>query len=133
LIVVDTNVLVHVLVQSSRTDAARALRTKEPAWRIPGLWRWEFSNVIWLKVRTGGMGRAEAGEILTAARKSYEPLEREVSMEETLGAALEFSVSAYDAAFLALARKLGVRLVTEDQKLRRASGAWGCAIEEYVQ
>ena len=44
-------------------------------------------------------------------------------MGAPLQAALEFGISAYDARFVSAARELGVRLVTEDARLRRAAPA----------
>jgi len=40
-----------------------------------------------------------------------------------LEVAIEFGVSAHDARFLAVARSLGAKLVTEDAKLRAAAPA----------
>jgi len=132
LIVVDTNILIHSLVESSRTEIVRQLWAEEPAWRAPGLWRWEFTNVLWLKVKTGGMQKEEALGLTAVASRRFIPLERSVSMKDALQAALEFSASGYDGAFLALARKLKTRLVTEDQKLRKASPTLACSIEEFL-
>lgn len=132
MIVVDTNILIHALIESPRTPVVRRLWSEEPSWRVPGLWRWEFTNVLWLKVRTGGMEKQAALKVMAAAARRYDPLERPVFMEDALRAAMEFSVSGYDGAFLALARILGTRLVTEDQKLRKASGDYACTVEEFL-
>ena len=44
--------------------------------------------------------------------------------------ALAHGVSAYDARFLVAARELGVKLVTEDEKLRRAAPELTQSLEE---
>ena len=132
MIVVDTNILIHALVASPRTEAVRRLWSKDAAWRLPGLWRWEFTNVVWLKVKTGGMEKVEALRLMNAAARKYDPLERPVFMEDAFRAALQFSISGYDGAFVALAQMLGTKLVTEDKKLRKAVGDLGCTVEELL-
>jgi len=44
---------------------------------------------------------------------------RDVAMKSALTLAIEHAISAYDAQFIALARRLGVFLVTEDGKLTK--------------
>jgi predicted nucleic acid-binding protein len=44
--------------------------------------------------------------------------------------ALESGCSAYDCEFVALAKQLGVKLVTEDAKLRRAFPRWTVGLAE---
>ena len=132
MIVVDTNILIHAIVTSPRTEVVRRLWSKDAAWRLPGLWRWEFTNVVWLKVKTGGMEKVEALRLMNAAARKYDPLERPVFMEDAFRAALQFSISGYDGAFVALAQMLGTKLVTEDKKLRKAVGDLGCTVEELL-
>lgn len=132
MIVVDTNILIHVLVESPRTVVVRRLWSEDASWRLPGLWRWEFTNVLWLKVKTGGMQKNEALKLMKAAARRFDPMERPVDMEDVLRSALDFSISGYDGAFVALARLLGTKLVTEDKKLRKAVGDLACTVEEFL-
>ena len=132
MIVVDTNILIHALVDSPRTPVVRRLWLEDPAWRLPGLWRWEFTNVLWLKVKTGGMQKVEALKLMSLAASRYDPLERPLYMEDALRTALDFSISGYDGAFVGLARLLGTKLVTEDKKLRKAVGSLACTAEEFL-
>jgi len=132
MIVVDTNILVHALVQSDRTAMARRLKEADPLWRVPSLWRYEFANVMRTKVMTGGMGAAAALERMRTAYAYCLPMERELSPELALEAAFAFKVSAYDAAFLALAKSKGIKLVTEDRKLRNAAPSLTCAMEDMI-
>jgi len=48
----------------------------------------------------------------------------------SVGLAVEFGVSAYDARFLAAAERLGVALVTEDARLRSAAQTLTQTIEQ---
>ena len=50
--------------------------------------------------------------------------------EQAMRTALAHGVSAYDARFLVAARELGVKLVTEDEKLRRAAPELTQSLEE---
>lgn len=57
-------------------------------------------------------------------RESFlQPYYRRVPHEAALDLATRYSVTSYDARFLALAERLGTRLVTEDAKLRKAAPA----------
>lgn len=132
MIVVDTNILIHALVEGPRTPVVLRLWSEDASWRLPGLWRWEFTNVLWLKVKTGGMQKDEALKLMSEAARRYDPLERPVFMEDAFQIALEFSVSGYDGAFVALARRLRTMLVTEDKKLRKAVGDLACTVEEFL-
>ena len=88
--------------------------------------------MLWLKVKTGGMNQEQARRVIAEASRRYAPLERFVPMEDAFHAAMEFSVSGYDGSFLALARNMGAKLVTEDGKLRKAAGVLACSIEEFL-
>jgi predicted nucleic acid-binding protein len=43
---------------------------------------------------------------------------------QALESATEFGISAYDARFIALAKQMRVKLVTEDTKLQAAVPSW---------
>ena len=44
MIVADTNLLIHLLVDGPNTRTAMEVREKDPDWRAPFLWRSEFRN-----------------------------------------------------------------------------------------
>jgi len=45
-IVVDVNVVVHLLTGSGKHVAARSLWERDQNWCLPALWRHEFLNVL---------------------------------------------------------------------------------------
>ena len=58
---------------------------------------------------------------LTQALSVVAPGLHAANHHEALALAAQFRVSAYDARYLVVARDLGVKLVTEDAKLRAAA------------
>lgn len=82
----------------------------------------EFSNMLANYQRMGDLSRTQVERLLNEAETRLHSL---VNLPHiaALRTALQFSVSAYDARFLATAENLGKRLVTEDAKLRAAAPA----------
>jgi len=121
-VVVDTNVLAYLLIEGDRTAAAQALYARDADWRSESFLLVEFSNMLATYVRNGRLDAEAATALLAAADRT---LTGTVSLPHprALEVALELGVSAYDARFLAVARGLGVKLVTEDAKLRAAAPA----------
>ena len=122
MVVVDTNVLAYLLIEGDRTAQAQALYVRDPDWRSEGFLLIEFSNMLATYVRSGRLDGAAAAGLLAGAQRI---LTGTVALPHAraLDLALEFGVSAYDARFLAVARNLGAKLITEDAKLRRAAPA----------
>ena len=122
MVVVDTNVLAYLLIEGERTAEAQALYARDPDWRSEGFLLVEFSNMLATYVRSGRLDAATAAGLLAGAQRI---LTGTVALPHAraLELALEFGVSAYDARFLAVARNLGAKLVTEDAKLRQAAPA----------
>ena len=122
MVVVDTNVLAYLLIEGERTAEAQALYVRDPDWRSEGFLLVEFSNMLATYVRSGRLDGAAAAGLLAGAQRI---LTGTVALPHAraLELALEFGVSAYDARFLAVARNLGAKLITEDAKLRQAAPA----------
>jgi len=121
-VVVDTNILAYLLIEGDRTAEAQALYARDPDWRTEGFLLVEFCNLLATYVRAERLSAGAALALLASAERS---LAGAVSLPHARALALagEFGVSAYDARFLAVARQLGGKLVTEDAKLRRAAPA----------
>jgi len=119
LIVVDTNVIAYLLIEGDRTNRARSLWRDEPDWRVPPLWRHEFLNVLATFAKRGGADLADTTQLWTHAVDAIGSGEIEVDMSAALELAVTRQISAYDAQFITLARRLSVPLVTEDKKLRK--------------
>ena len=85
-----------------------------------GLFRIEFSNLLATQVRSKALTLAEAISLLNDAASLVATV-IDVPHVDALRTAQSFSVSAYDARFLAAAQTLGTKLVTEDSRLRKAA------------
>lgn len=117
MIVVDTNVLTCLLVESEKTAVAQQTYQKDPFWVAPTLWQHEMLNVLATHVRRGVLTEADG----LAAWRSCELLMNgrsyDVDLEAALRLAIQEAITAYDAQFVLLAQTLGCPLVTEDGQL----------------
>jgi predicted nucleic acid-binding protein len=132
MIVVDTNVLVHLVLSGDRTADARDLWRLQPDWRSEPFILVEFANVLATYVRVRSMPLRAANETLAHARRVIEPGLHPVDQEAALALAAQYGVSAYDARFLSVAQALGARLTTEDAKLRHAAPLLTLSIEKML-
>ena len=122
MVVVDTNIVAYLLIEGDRTAQAQALYARDPDWRSEGFLLVEFSNLLATCVRQGRLDADTAGSLLSAAEQTLTGLVN-LPHARALALAAEHGTSAYDARFLAVARQLGGKLVTEDAKLRASAPA----------
>ena len=120
MIVVDTNLIVHLLVNSQNTPQAGAVFKKDSSWVAPVLWKSEFCNVLVTLMRSGQLSSPEAGLIVRAAENLMRSRGHQVPGHRILSIAAHSSLSAYDCEFVALAQDLGLSLVTVDRGILRA-------------
>jgi predicted nucleic acid-binding protein len=116
-IVVDTNVVAYLLLPGQHTAAARATLIRDPLWAAPLLWRSEFRNVLTLYIRERSLSLARAVEIQDAAEALLGGREYPVDSHDVLRLSGESGRSAYDCEFVAVARALGIPLITSDRRL----------------
>jgi predicted nucleic acid-binding protein len=131
-VVVDTNVLTYLLMEGDRTREAHALFARDSDWRSDAFLLIEFSNVLVTYVRAGALPRAQAEVLLGEAERRMRGLLNSPHVR-ALQVAQEFGVSAYDARFIAAARHLGTKLVTEDARLRAAAPRLTLALAEALE
>jgi predicted nucleic acid-binding protein len=122
-VLVDTNILAYLLIEGDRTSAAQSLYAKDPDWRSESFVLVEFSNILATYVRTRALVQRQAIELLARAERLV-PIVPVVANSQALETATEFGISAYDARFVALAKRLRTRLVTEDTRLQAAVPDW---------
>ena len=132
MIVVDANVIAYAFIAGDKTELAQKLKEAEPDWRVPRIWREEFGNILATHVRTGRLKRDQALEAMTAALETLLPGEIVVDPLDGLDVAMHFHVSAYDAQYLALARKHDVLLISEDGPLRKAARGTAKSMREFL-
>ena len=120
MIVVDTNVISYLYLTGERSQQAEQLLSLDPHWCAPVLWRSEFRSVLSLYLRKGLLTLAEVMLILEQAEELLGDHEYEVPSADIMQLVNQSECSAYDCEFVALAKYLGVPLVTADKKLLRA-------------
>lgn len=128
MIVVDSNVVAYLYLPSEFTADAERLLKKDAQWAAPLLWRSEMRNILALYIRKSLLDFDQAFRIQREAEALLGEHEYEVDSFEVLTLARDSGCSAYDCEFVALAKRLGVRLVTADAALRKAFPKIACAL-----
>ena len=108
-----------------------ALRASEAV--AASLWPLEVTNGLLTAERRGRIQAGDAarfGRLLLALPIVIDPVARSRAFEATRALARSHTLSAYDAAYLELAVRLGVPLATLDERLGKAAeaegvGRWG--------
>jgi len=132
-VVLDSSFLVAVVIDETRSPFARAKVADFSGARLiaPLLLNWEFSSVLLKKLRQNDIEWLDA-EALASVFKRFE-----VGMDEAPGDAvllgtvtlsLRWKLSAYDAAYLELALRLGAELATLDEKLTKGALSEGLTV-----
>jgi len=120
MIVVDSNIVAYLYLPGEYTPSAEALLESDPGWAAPILWRSEFRNILAGYLRRGILTFRQAHGLQREAEDLLRGAEYEVDSLSVLELVRDSECSAYDCEFVALAMKLGTKLVTMDGKLLRA-------------
>ncbi|MGD2121762.1 MAG: type II toxin-antitoxin system VapC family toxin [Gemmatimonadota bacterium] len=121
MIVVDTNVMVYLLTGSGPADRAASLFEKDPEWAAPPVLLSELRNVMVGLLRRAEIEPWDALDICEDAEAVLGDRVAAVPAAPLLEAAIEGPLSAYDAEFVVLARRLRVPLVSADQAILRGA------------
>lgn len=132
MIVVDTNLIVHLFVNSDRSELAGQVLLKDPGWSAPLLWRSEFRNTLVKCVRAGLIDLGDAFRILAEAEALMSGGEYAVASADVVDLALSSTCSAYDAEFVVLARELAAPLITADKRLLQCFPKTAVSPGQYV-
>ncbi|HCK81298.1 MAG TPA: type II toxin-antitoxin system VapC family toxin [Candidatus Competibacter sp.] len=130
MIVVDSNVLAYLYLPGEHTAAAEALLESDADWAAPVLWRSEFRNILAGYLRRESLTFEQAHRIQTEAENLLAGAEYEVDSLSVLELVRDSECSAYDCEFVALAMKLGTKLITMDGKILRAFPSVAVALAE---
>jgi predicted nucleic acid-binding protein len=120
MIVVDSNILAYLYLPTEYTAHAEALLESDPDWAAPVLWRSEFRNILAGYMRRKTLSFDESRDIQEEAERLLAGNEHDVDSQRVLELVRDSDCSAYDCEFVALAVRLGVKLVTMDGKLLKA-------------
>lgn len=133
MIVVDSNVLAYCWLNGSRTGLAQAVRLRDRNWHAPVLWRSELRSILGGYIRRADLSLAEAGGVMERIESELQGSEHIVDSGDVLDVLSQSALSAYDAEFVALARALGARLVTEDRAILKAFPKTALSMTAFVE
>ena len=133
MIVVDTNIIGYLYLNSERSGLAEQSLQKDAEWAAPLLWRSELRNVLALYVRKRHLPLHVAQEIMDQALGLMSGHEYEVASAQVLALAAGSACSAYDCEFVALARDLDVTLVTVDKQVLAQFPDVAIGLDSYIR
>ena len=117
MIVVDTNVIAALYLTSDFTVNAESLILQDVDWAAPLLWRSEMRNTLAKYLRAGLMSLEQIYQIQHQAEDLMTGNEYQANSLAVLKLADTSQCSAYDCEFVALARHLQVKLITQDKQI----------------
>lgn len=120
MIVVDSNVIAYCWLSGERTAMAHQVRRRDPEWHAPVLWRSEMRSILVGYWRDRSLTDEQVFRVMDAAEAGLAGREHHLPSDRVLEVARQSRLSAYDCEFVALARILGARLVTEDRAILTA-------------
>lgn len=131
MIVVDVRVLFGFVVnRGAYHPLAVAARARDPDWQAPRLFRSEIRSIA-----AGDLRRGEPlpNVLAAAANAQLAVVLHEVSGQEVFAIVQESSLSAYVAEYVALARRLGVTLVTTDRQVLERYPDVAVRLQDFAQ
>jgi predicted nucleic acid-binding protein len=136
--IVDASLILSAFFPDEAQPQAQAVVRDHIAGKIslksPTLLDYELCNAVWLAEQRGRIDRGQAEQILQTI-DGLEIQVQPVRWEEMLPFARQYSRTAYDAAYLALAHASGEALITADKRLYNAVHPyldWVLWIEDYT-
>ncbi len=132
MIVVDTNVIGYLYLTSGRSEQAEKALLKDAQWAAPILWRSELRNVLAGYIRKGQLSCGDAIRIMDEAEMLMQNGEYEVNSVAVMELVKGSTCSAYDCEFVALARDLGIRLITVDKQILKQFPEDALSLEAFV-
>lgn len=132
MIVVDSNIIGYLYLNSARSSQAEQALSKDPQWAAPLLWRSEFRNVLAFYIRKRVLSLETAQKIMEEAVSLMIGQEYEVVSSQVLNLAAKSTCSAYDCEFVALAQDLRVSLVTVDHQVLNQFPDIAVSLDQYL-
>jgi len=98
---------------------------------VPALWWYEIANALLMAQRRKRLGEAERMRLMELYRRL--PIRTDMALDSDIlwrlhTLAIEYNLSAYDAAYLELAQRRGLGLATVDRTLRFAAQRAGIKV-----
>ncbi len=132
-LVVDASVTLPWMLPDESTPIALAKRARviKEGGLVPQHWRLEICNGLLMAARRRRYNLAHMNadlEALAGLPILVDPHTNDASWEETAALARSFKLTAYDAAYLELARRNGLHLATFDAELAKAARKAGVKV-----
>lgn len=131
--VVDASIVIQHLVNELHTVHVNALFKevgKVTAVYVPEFCLLECTNVLWKHVRFQGVSASEAERLtieLVALDVTIAPVVGLLPRALEIG--LKHQLALYDSVYIALAEKMGVPLITDDERQAEAADAEGVSLK----
>ena len=130
---IDASVALAWCFGDERTEATVSLleRLQTDAAAVPNLWHLEVANGLALAERRGRITRAESAELIALLETIEIVADGETPVRaftRVLDLAREERLTAYDAAYLELAMRLGLPLASKDGALCDAAERLGVSV-----
>jgi predicted nucleic acid-binding protein len=131
--VLDSSIALCWCFDDEATDATRELldHLREDTAAVPNLWHLEIANVLALSERRRRITAAEIAQFIALLRTLDLEIDGEaaaLAFARILDLAREERLTAYDAAYLELAMRLGVPLASKDRDLCDAAERLGVSV-----
>ena len=120
MIVVDKNVQAYLLLPYEHSPQADTLFKRDSKWMASIVWRSEFQNLLAGCLRRKALTLDEVLKVQAKVEAILAGNEYHVDSRRVLELVRDSDCSAYDCEFVALAARLGVRVVTMDRKMLKA-------------
>lgn len=117
MIVVDTNLVVHLVTAQAEASRAIEIHERDSDWVAPWILISEVRNVLLGMVRRAFLSLSDAVEMIHLADIVLVGEYYAVDSATVLETASATGLTAYDAEFVVLARILGVPLVTAHKEI----------------
>ena len=132
MIVIDANILIYSLIECDYSPLVHKLREKDSDWRTTALCLHETLNVLVTYQRREVLTLMQCRKLLDHADRFLQVAQCEVKMDTVLSVAAKYSITGYDAQYVALAQSLNAPLITEDRKLRTAVPGIAFSMQEFL-
>ena len=129
-IVLDSSVAIAWALEDEQEDLAN--RAVELAFKsiahLPALWFYEVQNVLAVATRRGRLTLDDAREVCDTLSTIPSRVHSPQSLGKELAISMPSGLTAYDAAYLCLARDLQVPLATLDERLVGSARSLGIPV-----
>jgi predicted nucleic acid-binding protein len=131
--VLDSSVALAWLLPDEGSEATDALadRLEQEPVHVPAIWPLEVGNALLMAQRRARIKDEELARFVSALSVlpiEVDPAASTSALPAVLAIARELGLTAYDAAYIELARRLSLPLASLDAKLRQACAGAGVAV-----